>query len=77
MCLAVPVRITTIYEDQTARVTLNSVERTISLAMTPEAQLGDYVLVHTGYAISVLDPEEAQDTLQLLDEMAAGEEDGQ
>jgi hydrogenase expression/formation protein HypC len=75
MCLAVPVRITAMNDDQTARVTLNNVERTISLIMTPEARLGDYVLVHTGYAISVLDPEEAEDTLQLLDEMAGADLD--
>jgi len=77
MCLAVPVQITDIFEDQTALVTLNNVERKISLMMTPEARLGDYVLVHTGYAISVLDPAEAQDSLQLFDELAdcAGDED--
>lgn len=77
MCLAVPVQITDIFEDQTARVTLNNVERTISLVMTPDAQPGDYVLVHTGYAISILDPQEARDSLQVFDELAtyAGDED--
>ena len=60
MCLAIPVQITAIDDQQMATVTLGGVERRISLVMTPEAQIGDYVLVHTGYAISVLDPDEAQ-----------------
>jgi hydrogenase expression/formation protein HypC len=46
------------------------VERTISLALTPEARVGDYVLVHTGFAIGVIDEEEARETLQLLEELA-------
>jgi len=49
------------------------VSRTISLALTPEAQVGDYVIVHTGFAISVLDEQEAQETLKLFDELAAFE----
>ena len=71
MCLAVPVQIKTISEDQTGIVTLGNVEREISLVMTPEAQVGDYVLVHTGFAISLVDPSEAQETLRLLNKMAA------
>ncbi|NLT74635.1 MAG: HypC/HybG/HupF family hydrogenase formation chaperone [Chloroflexi bacterium] len=68
MCLAIPVRIMEIQE-QMARVELDGVERLVSLALTPEAQLGDYVLIHTGYAISVLDEAEAMETLQLFDEL--------
>ena len=71
MCLAVPVQIKTISNNQTGIVTLGNVEREISLVMTPEAQVGDYVLVHTGFAISVFDPSEAEETLRLLNEMAA------
>ena len=71
MCLAVPVQIIAIFEDRTALVSLNNVERKVSLVLTPEAREGDYVLVHTGYALSVLDPLEAEQTLALLDEMAA------
>jgi len=69
MCLAIPTLITSI-EGTTARAEIGEVERTISLALTPEAQVGDYVLVHTGYAIGVLDEEEAQETLLLLEELA-------
>lgn len=71
MCLAIPTRIETIEADGvSAWVELMGVRRRISLAMTPEAQLGDYVLVHTGYAISVLSEEEAQASLEAWAELA-------
>ena len=70
MCLAIPTQITEIDDQQMATVTLGGVERRISLVMTPEAQVGDYVLVHTGYAISVLSPEEAQASLEAFAELA-------
>lgn len=70
MCLAIPTQIIAVDDQQMATVTLGGVERRISLVMTPEAQVGDYVLVHTGYAISVLDPAEAQAALDLFAELA-------
>ncbi|MFZ5915936.1 MAG: HypC/HybG/HupF family hydrogenase formation chaperone [Chloroflexota bacterium] len=72
MCLAIPVQIKTVGSDGTATVELSGVERQISLMLTPEARVGDYVLLHTGYAIGVLDPAEAQASLRLLSELAAG-----
>ena len=69
MCLAIPTLITSI-EGTTARAEIGGVERTVSLALTPEAQVGDYVLIHTGFAIGVLDEEEAQETLRLFEELA-------
>lgn len=68
MCLAVPLRITTIDGD-TAMVEMGGVMRQVSLVLTPEAQVGDYVLVHTGFAINVLDEEEARETLALFSEL--------
>lgn len=69
MCLAVPARIQSINGvDATADVA--GVSRTISLWLTPEAKVGDYVYVHTGFAISVLDEEEALESLRLLQELA-------
>jgi len=53
-----------------ARAEVGGVERSISLMLTPEAQVGDYVLVHTGFAISIVDEQEAQETLRLLRELA-------
>lgn len=73
MCLAVPVQIEEIFDDRMATVELGGVKRRVSLVMTPEAQAGDYVLLHTGYAISVLDPVEAEETLRLFEELIAVE----
>ena len=69
MCLAVPVLVTSI-EGDTALVDVGGISRTISVLLTPEVKIGDYVLVHTGYAISIVDQEEAQETLKLLEEIA-------
>lgn len=68
MCLAVPLRVKSI-DGTVAEVELSGVSRRISLILTPEARVGDYVLVHTGFAIGVLDEEEAQQTLALLAEL--------
>jgi hydrogenase expression/formation protein HypC len=73
MCLAIPTLIKTL-DGQQAEVEIGGVTRTISVAMTPEAQVGDYVIVHTGFALSVLDKQEAEETLQLFAEILALEE---
>ena len=70
MCLAVPTLIKSI-EGQYAQVEIGGVERRISLALTPEARVGDYVIVHTGFSLSVLDEAEAQETLRLFAEIGA------
>lgn len=75
MCLAIPTQIIEIDEQQMATVTLGGVERRISLIMTPEAQVGDYVLVHTGYAIAVLSLEEAQASLEAFAALEAIQQD--
>ena len=73
MCLAVPVKITSIEGDQ-ADVDIGGVSRRVSIALTPEAEVGNYVLLHAGYAINVLNEEEAQETLSLLERLVeAGE----
>jgi hydrogenase expression/formation protein HypC len=69
MCLAIPALIKSIVGQQ-AVVDIEGVTRDASLQLTPEAKVGDYVLLHTGYAISVIDPEEAEETLKLLREMS-------
>ena len=69
MCLAVPALVKTI-NGTDAVVELGSVERAVSLALTPDVRQGDYVLVHTGFAIGVIDEQEAQATLSLLRELA-------
>ena len=69
MCLAVPALIIKI-EGKEGEVKIGGMLKHISLWLTPEAKEGDYVLLHTGYAISVLDQKEAEGTLQLFEEIA-------
>jgi hydrogenase expression/formation protein HypC len=75
MCLAIPVLIKSI-EDKEAEVEIGGVTCRISLWLTPEARVGDYALIHTGYAINILDQEEAEETLRLFEEIAEAEEKG-
>ncbi len=75
MCLAIPTQIISIDEDQMATVVLGGVERQIGLMMTPEAKVGDYVLVHAGYAITLMDDEEAQASLDAFAELAVIQEE--
>jgi len=75
MCLAIPVLIKSI-EDKEAEVEIGGVTCRISLWLTPEAKVGDYALVHTGYAINILNQEEAEETLRLFEEIAEAEEKG-
>jgi len=75
MCLAIPALIKSI-EDKEAEVEIGGITCRISLWLTPEARVGDYALVHTGYAINILDQEEAEETLRLLEEIAEAEEKG-
>ena len=68
MCLAIPVRVISIAGDE-AEIDIGGVKRTVSVVLTPEAKVGDYVLLHTGYAIGVVDEAEAEETLKLLEEI--------
>jgi hydrogenase expression/formation protein HypC len=70
MCLAIPVKIVSIDGD-TAETEIAGVRRRVSIAFTPEAKIGDYILLHTGYAIGVIDEAEAEETLKLLEEIAS------
>ena len=70
MCLAVPVKIVFIDGDE-AETEIAGVRRRVSIALTPEAKVGNYVLLHTGYAIGVIDEAEAEETLKLLEEIAS------
>ncbi len=70
MCLAVPVRIVAIEGDE-AETEIGGVRCRASIALTPEVRVGDYVLLHTGYAIGVVDEVEAKETLKLLQELAS------
>ncbi len=66
MCLAIPAQITELKEDGLATVDILGVTRDIALDLTPQAGVGDFVLVHAGFAIEVVDPDYAQETLDLV-----------
>jgi hydrogenase expression/formation protein HypC len=78
MCLAVPGKVLDIQGDdpllRSGRVSFAGVIKNVSLTCVPEAKVGDYVLVHVGLAISVVDPAEAEETFRYLREM--GDLDG-
>ena len=71
MCLALPARVVALHDGLMAVVDLGGVRKDISIALTPQAQVDDYVIVHVGHAIGMIDPEEAARTLALFAEIAA------
>jgi len=73
MCLAVPAQIIKVLEDERAIVSLGGIEKEISIALLDKATVGDYVILHVGYALTRLDEDEAQKTLALFAEMLQGE----
>ncbi len=72
MCLAVPARVIEINEG-VGRVDLAGVVREVSFMLLPDAQVGDYVLLHAGYALQKVDEAEAEETIRLLAEVAEAE----
>ena len=68
MCLAVPALVTELLPDSMAKISLDGVSMTISVALVKNVAVGDYVIVHVGYALTRLDPEEAEKTLAVMAE---------
>jgi hydrogenase expression/formation protein HypC len=66
MCLAIPARIASIEDGRMASVDIMGVSRVVSLDLVPEANEGDFVLVHAGFALQVIDEEFANETLELF-----------
>ena len=66
MCLAIPVQVTEVLPGEMARVTLDGVSKAISTALIEDVAVGDYVVLHVGYALAKIDPEEAEKTLEML-----------
>ena len=69
MCLAIPAKVEKLAEANLADVDIMGTKRTISVDLTPDVQVGDYVLVHAGFSIEVVDEENAQITLDLIKDM--------
>ena len=70
MCVAIPAKIKSI-KDQMAEVEVGGISRTVSVELTPEVRKDDYVLVHAGFAIHVIDEQEARETMKLFEELGA------
>jgi hydrogenase expression/formation protein HypC len=75
MCLAVPGQIISLSDDadplaRTGRVNFSGIIKDISLAYVPEAKVNDYVIVHAGFALSVLDEAEAQASIEAFNDLA-------
>ncbi|MEI2387764.1 HypC/HybG/HupF family hydrogenase formation chaperone [Breoghania sp. JC706] len=75
MCLAIPAEVIELLPDGMGKVSIDGIEKAVSLALLSEIAVGDYVLIHVGFALSRISPEEAKDTLDALREMGelAGE----
>lgn len=71
MCLALPALLVQMTGADQAWVDLGGVRKQVSIALVPDARVGDYVIVHVGHAIGLIDPEEAERTLALFGELAA------
>lgn len=70
MCLAIPALLVERLPQEQAIVNLGGIRKPVSVALVPEAKEGDYVIVHVGHAIGIVDPEEAARTLAVFAEMA-------
>lgn len=71
MCLAIPAEVTKLLPDEMAIVSIDGVSKEISVALIENLAVGDYVIIHVGYALTKIDPEEARRTLELLRELSA------
>lgn len=74
MCLAVPGKVLEVYEEnglKMARLDFSGTENSVCLEYTPEAQVGEYVIVHAGFALQLLNEDEARATLETLTELNA------
>jgi hydrogenase expression/formation protein HypC len=71
MCLAIPARVTELLDDGMARISLDGVTKVVSVALVEDVRVGDYIVLHVGYALAKIDEAEAERTLALLREAAA------
>ncbi|MDD5330909.1 MAG: HypC/HybG/HupF family hydrogenase formation chaperone [Sulfuricella sp.] len=71
MCLAIPARVVELLENDAALIDVGGVQKEISVALVEGVAVGDYVIVHVGYALNRLDPEEAEKTLALFAQIGA------
>ncbi|MBS3799487.1 MAG: HypC/HybG/HupF family hydrogenase formation chaperone [Thioalkalivibrio sp.] len=73
MCLALPVEVVELLDDEQARVDVGGVQKVVNVSLVDQLEVGDYVILHVGFAINRLDQTEAERTLELFREMSAAE----
>jgi hydrogenase expression/formation protein HypC len=73
MCLAIPVKVKKLLPDNEAIVEIGQVQKKISLALVDDVKAGDYVILHVGFALQKIDPDEAAKNLALFSEKSSGE----
>jgi hydrogenase expression/formation protein HypC len=71
MCLGIPAQIVELVDPEAgiAKAEISGVRRSVSVALCPEAEVGDWVLVHVGFALAMIDEQQARETLELLEQM--------
>ena len=69
MCLAIPAEIVELLDDNMARVSIDGVGKVVSVMLVDDLKIGDYVIIHVGFALSKIDPQEARRTLDLFAEI--------
>ena len=78
MCHAIPAKVVSVDPDSDmAKVSLDGVQKDVSLALVDDIQIGDYLLVHVGFALNKVSPEEAEKTLELFAQMSAMDDGAQ
>lgn len=76
MCLGIPGKVLVIEEDQVAEIDFGGVSKKVSIALCPDARVGDYVLVHVGFAIQKMDEKDALETREVLEQVFGADEKG-
>jgi hydrogenase expression/formation protein HypC len=76
MCLAVPMRVVELLPEGRARVEREGLEAVVDVSLVEDPRVGDYLIIHAGYAIQALDLEEAEERLRLFEEVADAENPG-
>lgn len=76
MCLAIPARIIEIISGDSAVIDLDGVRKQVSIALLDQVAVGDYVIIHVGYALQKIDPDEARRTLELMADWGSTVEEG-
>lgn len=71
MCLAIPAEVTKLLSDEMAVASIDGVSKEVSVALIEDLAVGDYVIIHVGYALTKIDPDEARRTLELMRELSS------